>query len=564
MAYDGGGCKNNKAALVGLLSLFLVALVNGVSGAGEDPGSSNAAIKTLCEPTTYRETCEEVLVKSNVDSKDPRELVKAGFHFAIEQLKVAIANSPTLKQAATDPMAQKAVDACDELMDYAIDDLLTSFDKITDSFDVHRVNDYLENLRIWLSAALTYQETCLDGFENVPGDTGEKMKNLLKTSKEMTANGLVMVGEVTSLVSTLWEKLGLPPQTGRQLRTEESNEEFQEEEPSWVSDRRGLLEATGANIKANVVVAKDGSGKYKTITEALKEVPLKSNTTFVIHVKEGVYEEQVMVDKKMTYVMMIGDGPTKTKITASKNVADGTPTFKSATFAAIGSNFIGKDLWFDNSAGIYKGQAVALRVQSDMSIFYNCRMDGYQDTFYPQTKRQFYRDCTISGTVDFIFGNAAVVLQNCKILVRKPKPKQPCPITAQGRMESDEPTGIVLQNCIISSDPDYYPVRHTSKSYLGRPWKQYSRTVIMQCQIDDLIQPEGWLPWNGDFALNTLYYTEFENRGPGAAKENRVKWKGVKQITAKQAINFTPSLFIQGDDWIKKTGIPYTSALMKI
>ncbi|XP_022949259.1 probable pectinesterase/pectinesterase inhibitor 21 [Cucurbita moschata] len=232
--------------------------------------------------------------------------------------------------------------------------------------------------------------------------------------------------------------------------------------------------------------------------------------------------------------------------------------------AAVGSNFIGKDLWFENSAGLYKGQAVALRVQSDMSIFYNCRMDGYQDTFYPHAKRQFYRDCTISGTVDFIFGNAAVVLQNCKILVRKPKPKQPCPITAQGRMESDEPTGIVLQNCTISSDPDYYPVRHTSKSYLGRPWKQYSRTVIMQCQIDDLIQPEGWLPWNGDFALNTLYYTEFDNRGPGAAKENRVKWKGVKQITAKQAINFTPSLFIQGDDWIKNTGIPYTSALMKI
>ncbi|XP_022975645.1 putative pectinesterase/pectinesterase inhibitor 28, partial [Cucurbita maxima] len=291
MAYDSGGCKINKAALVGLLSLFFVALVNGVNGAGEEHGSSNAAtIKTLCEPTTYRETCEKVLVKSNVDSKDPRELVKAGFHFAIEQLKAVIADSPTLKQAATDPMAQKAVDACDELMDYAIDDLLTSFNKITDSFSFHKMNDYLENLRIWLSAALTYQETCLDGFENVPGDTGEKMKNLLKTSKEMTANGLVMVGEVTSLVSTLWQKLGLPSQTGRQLRTEHSNEE--KEEPSWVSDRRGLLEATGANIKANVVVAKDGSGKYKTITEALKEVPLKSNTTFVIYVKEGVYEEQ--------------------------------------------------------------------------------------------------------------------------------------------------------------------------------------------------------------------------------------------------------------------------------
>ncbi|XP_022973796.1 probable pectinesterase/pectinesterase inhibitor 21 [Cucurbita maxima] len=219
------------------------------------------------------------------------------------------------------------------------------------------MNDHLGNLKIWLNGALTYQETCLDGFENVLGDTGEKMKSLLKTSKEMTANGLVMVGEVTSL-------------------------------------------ATGANIKADVVVAKDGSGKYKTITETLKEVPLKSNTTFVIYVKEGVYEEQVMVDKKMTYVMVIGDGPTKTKITGSKNVVDGTTTFKSATFAAVGSNFIEKDLWFDNSTGPEKHQAVALRVQSDMSIFYNCRMDDYQDTLYPHAHRQFYRDCTISGTID--------------------------------------------------------------------------------------------------------------------------------------------------------------------
>ena len=230
----------------------------------------------------------------------------------------------------------------------------------------------------------------------------------------------------------------------------------------------------------------------------------------------------------------------------------------------MGSNFIGKDLWFENSAGLYKGQAVALRVQSDMSIFYNCRMDGYQDTLYPHAHRQFYRDCTISGTVDFIFGNVAVVLQNCLILVRKPKPNQSCPITAQGRTQRKEPIGIVLQNCTISSDPDYYPVRDTSKSYLGRPWKQYSRTIVMQCQIDDLIQPEGWLLWNGDFVLKTLFYTEFDNRGHGAPKENRVKWKGIKQITSKHAIMYTPILFIHGNSWIKSTGIPYIGGMMTI
>ncbi|XP_022945995.1 pectinesterase-like [Cucurbita moschata] len=559
MAYDGGGCKINKtAALVGLLSLFVVAMVTGVNGA-EEHSESSGAIKTLCEPTDYRQTCEEALAKSKTDSEDPRELIKASFHYVVEQIKSAIKNSTTLKETAKDPMAKKALDDCSELMDYAIDDLLLSFDKITETFDFSKMDDYIEDLRIWLSGALTYQVTCLDGFENVTGDTGEKMKHLLKMSQEMTANAIEMVGEVKSAVSSLWESFGLPP-LGRELRTAESKEE--EEVPSWVNDRRGLLQTTGANVKADVVVAKDGSGKYKTITEALQEVPKKSNTTFIIYIKEGVYEEQVKVDKKMTYVMMIGDGPTKTKITARENFADGTSTFKTATVSVIGTNFIGKDLWFENSAGAAKHQAVALRVQSDMSIFYNCRMDGYQDTLYTHAHRQFYRDCTITGTIDFIFGNAAVVLQNCKIFVRKPLENQKCIVTAQGRTQKKEPTAIILQNCVISSDPDYFPVRHINKAYLGRPWKEYSRTIIMESQIDDLIQPEGWLPWMGNFALNTLFYSEFNNRGPGASTKNRVKWRGIKQITAKHALDFTPALFIRGNPWIKPTGVPYSSGMM--
>ncbi|KAG6597540.1 putative pectinesterase/pectinesterase inhibitor 28, partial [Cucurbita argyrosperma subsp. sororia] len=170
MAYDGGGCEINKAALVGLLSLFVVAMVNGVNGA-EEHSESSSAIKTLCEPTDYRQTCEEALAKSKTDSEDPRELIKAGFHYVVEQIKSAIKNSTTLKETANDPMAKKALDDCSELMDYAIDDLLLSFDKITETFDFSKMDDYIEDLRIWLSGALTYQVTCLDGFENVTGDT---------------------------------------------------------------------------------------------------------------------------------------------------------------------------------------------------------------------------------------------------------------------------------------------------------------------------------------------------------------------------------------------------------
>ena len=339
MSNDDDGGKNKKAALIGVSSLFLVAMVvavavgvnrndpdeiSRISGGGgtTEISTSVKAIKALCHPTDYQETCIESL--SGVNTSDPRELIKVGFQSTINELKYAIAKSATLKEFASDPKAKPALDVCNEVVEYAIDDLIMSFDRITDNFNINKITDYIEDLKVWLSATLTLQETCVDAFDNVTGDTGDKMRQLLKTSKEMTANGLGMVSEVTSIMSSFGMRM-----TGRRLLEEESNKE--EEEPSWINDRRGLLQATPKTIQPNVVVAKDGSGKYKTVNEALFDIPKKSNKTFVIYVKEGVYEEQVMMNKSMTWVMMIGDGPNKTKITSNKNFVDGTPTFKTAT-----------------------------------------------------------------------------------------------------------------------------------------------------------------------------------------------------------------------------------------
>ncbi|CAH9106936.1 unnamed protein product [Cuscuta europaea] len=217
-----------------------------------------------------------------------------------------------------------------------------------------------------------------------------------------------------------------------------------------------------------------------------------------------------------------------------------------------------KDIGFENAAGPEKHQAVALRVGADRSIFYNCQMDGYQDTLYAHLYRQFYRNCVISGTIDFIFGNSAAVLQNCTLVVRKPLENQQCIVTAQGRIDPRQPTGLVLQNCSFVADPEYQPVRFTLKSYLGRPWKEYSRTVIMESYLEDFIQQDGWLPWAGDFALETLFYTEYNNRGPASGKENRVKWGGVKELPLNRIERFTAARFLQGETWIKSVpGLPY-------
>lgn len=230
--------------------------------------------------------------------------------------------------------------------------------------------------------------------------------------------------------------------------------------------------------------------------------------------------------------------------------------------AVFGDHFTARDIGFENTAGAIKHQAVALMVQSDMSIFHNCHMDGHQDTLYVHTKRQFYRDCTITGTIDFVFGDAAAVFQNCKMLVRKPLDNQQCIVTAQGRKERRQASALILQNCTIAAHSSYTPFKGQIRSYLGRPWKVYSRTIIMESYIDDIIQPEGWLPWLGDFGLNTCFYTEYKNRGPGASTTRRVKWKGIKTITPQHATDFTAGRFMKGDRWIRTAGVPYVPGMM--
>lgn len=153
------------------------------------------------------------------------------------------------------------------------------------------------------------------------------------------------------------------------------------------------------------------------------------------------------------------------------------------------------------------------------------------------------------------------------MIVRKPDINQNCMVTAQGRKDKRGVGGIVLQNCQIVGDPALLainPKDQTIQVYLGRPWKEYSRTIIMQSYIDALIDPKGWSPWAGTYGLDTCYYGEYQNRGPGSNMANRATWKGIKKITPQIAESFTPARYLGGDLWIKPTGIPYVSGMMKV
>ncbi|KAL4273394.1 hypothetical protein GQ457_13G024720 [Hibiscus cannabinus] len=548
-------------AIIGVCAVILVAMVVAVavgvtrnrSRSGGELEASKKVVKTICQPTDYQEACENSLAGSN--SSDPKDLIKAGLQAAIEEIKKVVSNSGTIQDAAKDPMSRQALDNCKELMGYAIDDLTKSFNQLG-AFSASTLDEYVENLKIWTGGSITYQQTCLDGFVNVSTEAGEKMRKLLNTSQKLTSNGLAMVSEIPKLI----RDLNFPGMTraGGSTRKLLAKDGF----PSWVSfQQRMLLQQKVSQMKANVVVAKDGSGKYTSINQALKEVPNKNASPFVIYIKAGVYNEKVTVDKYKSNVVFIGDGPTRTTITGRLNFVDGTSTFNTATVAIMGPKFLAKDIGFQNTAGAIKHQAVALKIQSDQTIFHNCQMDGYQDTLYAHSQRQFFRDCTISGTIDFIFGDSTAVFQNCKLIIRKPLDRQKCIVTAQGRSNRRLATGFVLQNCIISGAQDYLPVKASSKTYLGRPWHEYSRTLVMQSQLDAIIAPEGWLPWNGNFALDTLWYAEFNNRGPGAVQTNRVKWRGIQKITAAQAQQFTAGVFLLGGQWIPSSGVPYTAGL---
>nr|GMD18271.1 probable pectinesterase/pectinesterase inhibitor 7 [Ipomoea batatas] len=219
---------------------------------------------------------------------------------------------------------------------------------------------------------------------------------------------------------------------------------------------------------------------------------------------------------------------------------------------------------FRNTAGPIKHQAVAVRNNADFSAFYKCSFEAYQDTLFIHSLRQFYRECDIYGTVDFIFGNAAAVLQNCNIYPRLPMPGQFNAVTAQGRTDINQNTGASFHNCTVTAAVDLAAAGNRStRTFLGRPWKERSRTVFMQTFLGGLIEPAGWSLWIGDFALSTLFYAEYENTGPGSNTTRRVSWPGYhRAINRTEAVEYTVSNFIAGDRWIPATGVPYAAGLL--
>ncbi|XP_061350194.1 pectinesterase-like [Gastrolobium bilobum] len=506
---------------------------------------------STCQGTLYPDLCVSTLATfPDLTSKSVPQIISSVVNHTVYEVKSSSNNCSGLRKKLKNlnPLEQRALDDCLKLLDDTTLELKTTISDLSKSTIGSNQHHDLQTL---LSGAMTNLYTCLDGFAYSKKKVRDRIQDKLLQISQHVSNSLAMLKKVPGINKT--SKTEAFPEYGK----------MKSGFPSWVSSKdRNILQATVNETKFDLVVSKDGTGNFTTIGEALNVAPNSSTTRFVIHIKAGAYFENVEVIRKKSNLMFVGDGIGKTVMKGSRNVVDGWTTFQSATFAVVGEGFIAKGITFENSAGPDKHQAVALRSGADFSAFYQCSFVGYQDTLYVHSLRQFYRECDIYGTVDFIFGNAAVVFQNCNLYARKPNENQKNLFTAQGREDPNQNTGISILNCKIAAAADLIPVKSSFKNYLGRPWKLYSRTVYLKSYMEDLIDPAGWLEWNDTFALDTLYYGEYMNRGPGSNTSGRVKWPGYRVINSStEASQFTVGQFIQGNDWLNSTGIPFFSNL---
>ncbi|KAL7172099.1 hypothetical protein ACSBR2_031737 [Camellia fascicularis] len=551
------------------ISLILLSLSSSPSSAANVSPSSPTSTGTICNYTPYPSFCKTILPNNN--SANVYDYGRLSLRKSLSSASkfLSLIDNYLRRSSSLTPTAINALQDCRFLASLNMDFLTTSFQTVNATATTLPTMG-ADDVQTMLSAILTNTQTCLDGLQAT--SQSWSVKNGLYTP---LANDTRLYSVSLALFTKGWvrnKKKGtmkpsrklLAFQNGRlPVKMSSKNQAIYES-----VSRRKLLQASinGQVVVSDmVIVSQDGSQNFTTINDAVAAAPNNThanNGYFLIYVTAGVYQEYVSIAKNKKYLMMIGDGINQTVVTGNRSFVDGSTTFNSATFAVVGQGFVAVNMTFRNTAGAIKHQAVAVRNGADLSTFYRCSFEAYQDTLYAHSLRQFYRECDIYGTVDFIFGNAAAVFQNCNMYPREPLSGQFNAITAQGRTDPNQNTGISIQNCAIRAADDLASSNSTVQTYLGRPWKLYSRTVYMQSFIDSLINPLGWHEWDGDFALNTTYYAEFNNTGPGSDTSGRVTWSGYHIISATDAINFTVSNFLVGVAWLSQTGVTFTSGLL--
>ena len=304
-----------------------------------------------------------------------------------------------------------------------------------------------------------------------------------------------------------------------------------------------IAQAKSYDNPDTIFVARDGTGEFRNINEAIEVCRAFMEYHKVIFVKKGTYKEKLVIPQSLTNIEICGEDRDNTIITWDDHAnifyaptGKGMGTFRTFTLKIQGSKITLKNITVENNSARL-GQAVALHTEGDRLTFINCRFLGHQDTIYTGNAktRLFFKDCYIEGTTDFIFGPSTAWFEGCDIFC-----KANSYITAASTPQ-DVPFGYIFNNCRITCD------KGVDKVYLGRPWRDYGYTLFMNCELPREIRPEGWHQWRPE-AVKTARYMEYNNRGEGAATDQRVPWS--RQLTKKEAQQITlERVFTINDNW---------------
>ena len=295
----------------------------------------------------------------------------------------------------------------------------------------------------------------------------------------------------------------------------------------------------------HIVISADGHGDYTTFQEGVNAIPDYSHKEITrVLVREGIYKEEVSIPHTKFRVYFKGEDAEHTVITFDKYAKMLWPgrdfpvgTSGSASIYIHASYITFEDLTFENSAGEGKdiAQAVAVFTDGDFLFFNRCRFLGNQDTLYTYgrygkfggIKRNYFKDCYIEGTTDFIFGTSIAYFEGCTIHSKKNSY-----VTAASTLEG-QTYGYVFKDCTLTAAPGI------DKCYLGRPWGAYAKTVFLHCNLGSHIVADGWHDWEKEGKPDTKknsYYAEYQNFGPGA-RGPRVRWSHA--LTDQEAAQYT-------------------------
>lgn len=286
--------------------------------------------------------------------------------------------------------------------------------------------------------------------------------------------------------------------------------------------------------KRYIVVSRDGTGDYRTLTEAMEGIRAFMDHKVTVFIKNGTYKEKVIVPSWIENVEFVGESVENTVITYDDHAnIDKMGTFRTYTLKVEGNGITFKNLTIENNAARL-GQAVALHTEGDRLLFVNCRLLGNQDTVYTGVAgtRLCFLNCYIEGTTDFIFGSSTALFKDCTI-----HSKANSYVTAAST-PATVAVGYVFKNCKLTADDG------VDKVYLGRPWRPYAATVFIDCELGKHIVPAGWHNWRNPENEKTARYAEYGSTGEGASAGARVKW--AKLLTRKEAAPYEDPKYIFG------------------